>query len=167
MQDGIKAVRRTLPLCVFHPRCEERAASTALEQYRREWDDEKKAFRATDVHDWTAHPADEFPLLVAGVATASRGRLSSASRSRDVGDPAAGCARAWRGADMMRARQQVEQQRNAIARMLTLARGARSSAGMLPIAETPGAAVAAPAAVPYAEKGFGYAPDASPAEELG
>ena len=23
IQDGIQAVRRTLPLCVFHPRCED------------------------------------------------------------------------------------------------------------------------------------------------
>ena len=55
-QDGINAVRRTLPLCVFHPRTEETGIA-ALEQYRREWDDEKKAFRPSDVHDWTAHPA--------------------------------------------------------------------------------------------------------------
>lgn len=61
-QDGINAARRTLPLCVFHPRCEETGVA-ALEQYRREWDDEKKAFRATDVHDWTAHPAAAFRYL--------------------------------------------------------------------------------------------------------
>jgi len=60
--DGINAVRRTLPLCVFHPRCEEQGIA-ALEQYRREWDDEKKAFRATHVHDWTSHPADAFRYL--------------------------------------------------------------------------------------------------------
>ena len=60
--DGINAVRRTLPLCVFHPRCEEGGLS-ALEQYRREWDDEKKAFRASAVHDWTSHPADAFRYL--------------------------------------------------------------------------------------------------------
>jgi hypothetical protein len=60
--DGIEAARRTLPLCVFHPRTEETGLA-ALEQYRREWDDEKKAFRATDVHDWTAHPAASFRYL--------------------------------------------------------------------------------------------------------
>lgn len=59
--DGINAVRRTLPLCVFHPRCEE--GISALEQYRREWDDDKKAFRASAVHDWTSHPADAFRYL--------------------------------------------------------------------------------------------------------
>jgi phage terminase large subunit len=59
--DGINAVRRILPLCVFHPRCEE--GVTALEQYRREWDDDKKAFRANAVHDWTSHFADSLRYL--------------------------------------------------------------------------------------------------------
>lgn len=60
--DGINAVRRTLPRCVFHDRCEETGIS-ALEQYRREWDDEKKAFKETDVHDWTSHLASAFRYL--------------------------------------------------------------------------------------------------------
>ena len=62
VEDGVNAVRRMLPLCVFHPRCEDGGIS-ALEQYRREWDDEKKAFRASAVHDWTSHPADAFRYL--------------------------------------------------------------------------------------------------------
>jgi hypothetical protein len=62
LDDGINAVRRVLPLCVFHPRCEEGGIS-ALEQYRREWDDDKKSFRASAVHDWTSHPADAFRYL--------------------------------------------------------------------------------------------------------
>ena len=38
LEDGINAVRRTLPLCVFHPRCETSDISGigALEMYRRE-----------------------------------------------------------------------------------------------------------------------------------
>jgi hypothetical protein len=62
VDDGINAARRTLPLCVFHPRCEDGGIS-ALEQYRREWDDEKKAFRASALHDWASHPADAFRYL--------------------------------------------------------------------------------------------------------
>jgi phage terminase large subunit len=62
LEDGRNAVRRTLPLCVFHPRCEETGIA-ALEQYRREWDDEKKCFRADAVHDWTSHPSDAFRYL--------------------------------------------------------------------------------------------------------
>lgn len=61
LDDGINAVRRTLPLCVFHPRCEQGIA--ALELYRREWDDEKKCFKAKAVHDWTSDYADSFRYL--------------------------------------------------------------------------------------------------------
>lgn len=74
-QDGINAARRTLPLCVFHPRTEE-TGFAALEQYRREWDDEKKAFRASDVHDWTAHPAAAFRYLSMGWRYAERVSMS-------------------------------------------------------------------------------------------
>jgi hypothetical protein len=62
VQDGINAARRTLPFCVFHPRTETTLVA-ALEQYCRKWDDEKKAFLPTDVHDWTSHPADSFRYL--------------------------------------------------------------------------------------------------------
>jgi hypothetical protein len=61
-EDGIDAARRTLPLCLFDPRTEDSLVA-ALEQYRREWDTEKRAFRANDVHDWTAHPAASFRYL--------------------------------------------------------------------------------------------------------
>jgi phage terminase large subunit len=60
--DGINAVRRTLPRCVFHSRCEEQGIA-ALEQYRREWDDEKKAFKASEVHDWSSNLSDAFRYL--------------------------------------------------------------------------------------------------------
>lgn len=60
--DGINAARKTLARCVFHPRCED-VGIAALEQYRREWDDEKKTFKATDVHDWASHPAAAFRYL--------------------------------------------------------------------------------------------------------
>lgn len=60
--DGINAARKTLARCVFHTRCEEVGIS-ALEQYRREWDDDKKAFKASEVHDWTSHLADAFRYM--------------------------------------------------------------------------------------------------------
>lgn len=60
--DGINAVRKTIPLCLFHPRTEEVGVG-ALEQYRREWDDEKKCFKANEVHDWTSHLSDAFRYL--------------------------------------------------------------------------------------------------------
>lgn len=54
--DGINALRQSLPRFVFHDRCED--GISALEQYRREWDDDKKTFRASPLHDWTSHFAD-------------------------------------------------------------------------------------------------------------
>lgn len=60
--NGIAAARKALARCVFHPRCEEFGLS-ALEQYRREWDDNKKAFNPTEVHDWSSHLADAFRYL--------------------------------------------------------------------------------------------------------
>jgi hypothetical protein len=60
--DGINAARKTLPLCVFHQRVED-AGLAALEQYRREWDDEKKTFKANPLHDWSSHLSDAFRYL--------------------------------------------------------------------------------------------------------
>jgi hypothetical protein len=60
--DGINAVRKTLPLCVFHPRCEEKGIA-ALETYRREWDDGRKTFSDNEFRDWTTHAADAFRYL--------------------------------------------------------------------------------------------------------
>ena len=71
LDDGINAVRRALSLCVFHPRTE-LGGIDALEQYRREYDDDKKAFRASAVHDWTSHPADAFRYLAMGYRPAPR-----------------------------------------------------------------------------------------------
>lgn len=59
--DGINATRRTLPRCVFHPRTED--GISALEQYRREWDDDKKVFKANPLHDHNSHLADAFRYL--------------------------------------------------------------------------------------------------------
>jgi hypothetical protein len=70
IEDGINAVRRMLPLCVFHPRAE--PGLNALEQYRREWDDEKKAFKANPLHDWTSHYADAFRYLAMSYKPAPR-----------------------------------------------------------------------------------------------
>lgn len=60
--DGINAVRETLPRCVFAKATEEVGIS-ALENYRREWDDERKCLKAQEVHDWSSHPADAFRYL--------------------------------------------------------------------------------------------------------
>jgi hypothetical protein len=76
LDDGINAVRRALPLCVFHPRCEDGGIS-ALEQYRREWDDERKCFTPKPLHDWSSNPADAFRYLAQGYRPAPRRVISA------------------------------------------------------------------------------------------
>lgn len=62
LQDGIQAVRQMLPRCWFNePKC--RDGIEALRQYQREYDEDKKAFRMTPVHNWCSHPADAFRML--------------------------------------------------------------------------------------------------------
>lgn len=62
VDDGINAVRQTLPMCWFNesttgPGCE------ALRQYSKQWDDDKKTFKDLPLHDWASHPADAFRYL--------------------------------------------------------------------------------------------------------
>jgi hypothetical protein len=62
VQDGIQAVRMTLPKCWFDElKCSE--GIEALRQYEREFDEDKKAFRAAPKHNWCSHPADAFRML--------------------------------------------------------------------------------------------------------
>jgi phage terminase large subunit len=92
VEDGVNAVRRTLPLCVFHPRTEDTGIA-ALEQYRREWDDEKRAFRINAVHDWTSHPADAFRYLAQGYRPAPKRMPKPAVMPGWVIPPPAGAPR--------------------------------------------------------------------------
>lgn len=68
--DGIAAARKTLPLCVFHPRTN--SGLEALEQYRREWDEDARTFGMNPVHDWTSHAADAFRYLAMAWRSAPR-----------------------------------------------------------------------------------------------
>jgi hypothetical protein len=62
VQDGIQAVRQCLPMCWFDKtKCSD--GLEALRQYQREYDEDKKAFRASPRHDWTSHPADAFRMM--------------------------------------------------------------------------------------------------------
>lgn len=62
VQDGIQAVRKTLPKCWFDAKATE-SGLDALRQYQREWDDDKKMYRDKPRHDWTSHAADAFRYL--------------------------------------------------------------------------------------------------------
>lgn len=61
-QDGIQAVRMTLPNCWFDKKkCKD--GIEALKQYEREYDEDTKAFRAAPKHNWASNPADAFRYL--------------------------------------------------------------------------------------------------------
>lgn len=65
VNDGIEVVRMTIPTCYFDAeRCVR--GIEGLRQYRKEWDDKNKCFKANPLHDWTSHPADAFRILVMG-----------------------------------------------------------------------------------------------------
>jgi hypothetical protein len=66
IDDGIEAVRTTLPKCYF----DEKKCShliEALRQYRKDFDEKHKVFRDRPLHDWTSHPADAMRYLAVGL----------------------------------------------------------------------------------------------------
>jgi hypothetical protein len=62
IDDGINAVRATLPHCYFD---EEECAGglKALKAYRKEWDEDKACFRDKPLHNWASNGADSFRYL--------------------------------------------------------------------------------------------------------
>ncbi len=66
IDDGIEAVRTTLPKCWFdEKKCSHLIES--LRQYRKDFDEKNKVFRDKPLHDWTSHPADAFRYLCVGI----------------------------------------------------------------------------------------------------
>lgn len=66
VDDGINAVRMTLPKCWFD-RVKCKQLIEALRQYRTEYDEKRKAFKASPLHDWTSHAADAMRYLCTGL----------------------------------------------------------------------------------------------------
>jgi phage terminase large subunit len=66
VDDGINAVRLLLPTCRFDA---EKCATglESLRQYRREYDENKRVFKPSPLHDWTSHDADAFRYLATGL----------------------------------------------------------------------------------------------------
>jgi phage terminase large subunit len=66
VDDGINAVRLMLPTTRFDAeKC--RAGLESLRQYRREYDENKRTFKPTPLHDWSSHDADAFRYLAVGL----------------------------------------------------------------------------------------------------
>lgn len=75
VDDGIQAVRNVLPRCWFDAdKCAR--GIEALRQYRREYDDKLKAFKARPLHDWSSHAADAFRYLAMGLKPAEPEKMA-------------------------------------------------------------------------------------------
>ena len=62
LEDGINAVRRTIPRMWFNtPAC--RDGVEGLKQYRADYDDKTRVFTNKPKHDWTSHRADAMRYL--------------------------------------------------------------------------------------------------------
>lgn len=77
IQDGIQAVRKTLPRVYFNTdNADVRIGVNALRVYQRKWDDKRRMFSEQPLHDWSSNPADAFRML-ALATTASVERSGS------------------------------------------------------------------------------------------
>ena len=66
VDDGINAARLLLPTTRFDAeKC--KGGLEALRQYRREYDEGKRVFKPTPLHDWCSHDADAFRYLAVGL----------------------------------------------------------------------------------------------------
>ena len=62
VDDGINAVRLLLQHCYFdQEKCED--GLNALRNYQRDWDDIKRVFKRTPLHNWASHASDSFRYL--------------------------------------------------------------------------------------------------------
>jgi hypothetical protein len=62
VDDGINAVRLLLQHCYFdEEKCED--GLNALRNYQRDWDDTKRVFKRTPLHNWASHASDSFRYL--------------------------------------------------------------------------------------------------------
>lgn len=64
VQDGIQAVRKSLPKWYFNTANKDvRVGVSALKTYEREYDQRSKMFRASPKHNWASNPADAARML--------------------------------------------------------------------------------------------------------
>lgn len=68
LQNGIQAVRKTLPKMYFDDTNEDvKIGLNALRLYQRKWDDKMKVFTQSPLHDWCSNPADAMRYLCLGL----------------------------------------------------------------------------------------------------
>lgn len=75
VQDGIQAVRRTLPQVYFNTSNSDVVVGlNALKVYQREWDDRNRMFKQSPKHDWSSNPADAFRMMALAMNPAAARR---------------------------------------------------------------------------------------------
>lgn len=65
VEDGIEAVRNLLHFCYFNKSTTEKLVM-ALDEYRKEWDDNLGDWKNKPLHNWASHAADSFRTLAVG-----------------------------------------------------------------------------------------------------
>lgn len=75
IDDGIEAVRRILPKCWFDAKKTEKLIKY-LENYRQEYDNKRKVYRSTPLHDINSHAADAMRYLAMGLSKVQTGNSS-------------------------------------------------------------------------------------------
>jgi hypothetical protein len=86
LNDGINATRRMLNRSAIDPvRCER--GLKCLRNYRKEWDEDRGAFRDKPLHNWASHGADAFRTFAQGYVEPSvvAPRAKYKDRSRNSG----------------------------------------------------------------------------------
>lgn len=79
LQHGVDAARLVLPSCYFNlKKCF--AGIEALRAYRRQFNEEKKAFTDAPVHDWSSHAADAFR----GLALVAKERIIPTEKKVEI-----------------------------------------------------------------------------------
>lgn len=75
IDDGIHAVRNTIPRCWFDgKKCE--LGLQALRNYRKEFDDRRQEYKPRPLHDWSSHAADAFRYLAVGLKDKQKPKTS-------------------------------------------------------------------------------------------
>lgn len=81
--DGIEAVRKAVPRCVFdEARCGD--GLKALESYRKKWNDALGTWHNQPLHDWASHGADAFRYGVLTMAEAPIVTIAAKTPARPV-----------------------------------------------------------------------------------
>lgn len=85
VEDGIEAVRNLLPSFWMDDTLCQRGID-GLREYRKEWDEDKKVFRGSPLHNWASHPADAFRTYAWGVRARAKHQKSPQRRALDNHD---------------------------------------------------------------------------------